>query len=100
MYIVIEGSKGSYDRPIELSMIGCYDNEEDASKVMKRYLPLYKEGLEEAVNNKKEYYQEGAFDYPIYFGYSKSSNLIHFSTGCPADNEYDGETYSIFEVGE
>ena len=77
-----------------------YNNEEDASKVLKRYLPLYKEGLEEAIQNKEEYYQEGAFDYPIYFRYSEKGNLIHFTTGCPADNEYDGDTYNIFKVGE
>ena len=100
MYVLIKGSKGSYDRPIELAIIGQYNNEEDASKVLKRYLPLYKEGLEEAIQNKEEYYQEGAFDYPIYFRYSEKGNLIHFTTGCPADNEYDGDTYNIFKVGE
>ena len=100
MYILVEGTKGSYDRPIELAIIGQYDNEENASAVLKRYLPLYKEGLEEAINNKQDHFQKGAFDYPIYFGYSGKGNLIHFTTGCPADNEYDGNTYSIFKIGE
>lgn len=100
MYILVSGTKGSYDRPIELGIEGTYATEEEASEDIMKYVPIYKEGIMEAIQNKEEYYQEGAFDCPIYFGYSEKGNLMHFTTGCPADNEYDGDTYSIFKVGE
>lgn len=99
MYILVLGWKGRYDDPISLDIIGTYNTEEDASEVLKRYLPP-KDGLKEAINNKKEYYKENLFDSPLNFRYSENGNLISYSTDCPADNEYEGETYSIFKVGE
>ena len=98
MYILIKGHKGSYDRPIELSIIGKYETETEASQRLMEYIPNYEEDIQLAIQEKKEYYDNG-WSY-LSFGYNKDGELTYYSTGCPADNEYDGDTYQIFKIGE
>lgn len=100
MYLLIKGSKDSYERSVVISIIGEYNTLEEASKELKLICYDYEDedSIDEAIKNHKEYYENnwGACRYLDY-----TENLLtYYSTGCPADNEYGGKTYKIFKVGE
>ena len=101
MYLLIEGSKGSYDRPIILSIIGEYQTLEEASEELKSICYDYHEKekhlIDEAIKSHNALYENQYGDYN-YLGYI-NDYLSYYSTGCPADNEFDGRTYEIFKVG-
>ena len=102
MYLLIEGSKDSYERPIVISIVGEYNTLNEASEELKsicyNYDYDYENKLDEAIKNHEECYKNDCGDYR-YLGYTKNY-LTYYSTGCPADNEYDGRSYEIFKVGE
>ena len=100
MYLLIEGSKGSYDRPIILSIVGEYQTLEEASEELKSICYDYENEdlIDKAIKNHNTLYENEYGDYK-YLGYTENY-LTYYSTGCPADNEYDGRTYEIFKVGE
>lgn len=100
MYLLIEGSKDSYERPIIISIVGKYNTLEDASEELKSICYDYedKDLIDEAIKNYKKCYENHLGNYR-YLGYTENY-LTYYSTGCPADNEYDGRTYEIFKVGE
>ena len=102
MFLLIEGSKDSYERPIVISIVGEYKTLEEASKELKsicyNYDYDYENKLDEAIKNHKKYYKNDYGDYR-YLDYTENY-LTYYSTGCPADNEYDGRSYEIFKVGE
>lgn len=96
MYLLIKGSKGSYERSIIISIIGEYNTLEEASKELKSICYDYEDEdlIDEAIKNHKEYYGNS-------WGLNYTENcLTYYSTGCPTDNEYSGWTYKIFKVGE
>lgn len=100
MYLLIEGSKDSYERPIVISIVGEYNTLEEASEELKSICYDYEDEdlIDEAIKNHKKYYENswGAYRYLDY----TENCLTYYSTGCPADNEYDGRSYEIFKVGE
>jgi len=101
MYLLIEGSKDSYDRPIILSIVGEYQTLEKASEELKSICYDYEgeKGLiDEAIKSHNTLYENQCGNYN-YLGYI-NGYLSYYSTGCPADNEFDGRTYEIFKVGE
>lgn len=100
MYLLIEGSKGSYERPIVISIVGEYNTLEEASKELKSICYDYEDEdlIDAAIKNHKEFYENHWGDYK-YLGYTENY-LTYYSTGCPADNEYDDRSYEIFKVGE
>ena len=101
MYLLIEGSKGSYDRPIILSIVGEYQTLEEASEELKSICYDYEENkslIDEVIEKHYVLYVNQCGDYRC-LGYTENY-LSYYSTGCPADNEYDGRTYEIFKVGE
>ena len=100
MYLLIEGSKGSYERPIAISIIGKYNTLEEASEKLKSICYNYEDKnlIDEVIKNHKKYYENSWGDYR-YLDYTENC-LIYYSTGCPSDNEYDGWTCKIFKVGE
>ena len=101
MYLLIEGSKGSYERPIIISIVGEYHTLEEASEELKSICYDYEDEdlIDEAIKNHKEFYESHWGGYYKYLGYTENY-LTYYSTGCPADNEYDGRSYEIFKVGE
>lgn len=101
MYLLIEGSKGSYDRPIILSIVGEYQTLKEASEELKSICYDYEENkslIDEAIEKHYVLYVNQCGDCR-YLGYI-NDYLSYYSTGCPADNEFDGRTYEIFKVGE
>ena len=101
MYLLIEGSKDSYERPIVISIIGEYNTLEEASEELKSICYNYEDEdlISEAIKNRKEFYESHWGGHYKYLGYTENY-LTYYSTGCPADNEYDGQSYEIFKVGE
>ena len=94
MYIIVLGDKGSYDRPINLSVMKeKYNTLEEASEGLKKLCPI---GSEEAIKNQKTEYKD-KYGSTYWFGYTDGL-VTYFSSGCPADNEYDGETIQVFRV--
>lgn len=100
MYLLMEGSKDSYERPIILSIVGEYKTLEEASKELKSICYDYEDEnkINEVINNHYTLYENEYGNYR-YLGYT-NNYLTYYSTGCPMDNEYDGRTYEIFKVGE
>lgn len=102
MYLLIEGLKDSYERPIVISIVGEYNTLKEASEELKsicyNYDYDYENKLDEAIKNHEKCYENDCSNYR-YLGYTENY-LTYYSTGCPADNEYDGRTYEIFKVGE
>lgn len=94
MYIIVLGDKGSFDRPINLSIMkGRYDTLEEASLALAKLCPI---GTGEAIKNKKEEFKD-EYGTTYWLGYTKGL-VTYYSSGCPQDNEYDGETYQIFKI--
>lgn len=101
MYILIKGSKDSYDRSIDIDILAAYNEKQDIVQALIDEIDYCEgdEGLSQAIDDKKECYitEWGRYKY---LGYDTDGDLIYYSTGCPSDNEYCGNTYKIFKVGE
>ena len=99
MYILVKASKGSYDRPIEINILETYNTlEEDSQELINS---IYEDGeiLEKAIKEQKKFVGDDRWNPDCYLDYTNGL-LTYYSTGCPADNEYDGTTIQIFEAGE
>lgn len=97
MYMLIEASKGSYDRPIQISTY-IYETKEKAIKDLIEWNDY--EDLEEAVKEKKDYLYDSWGNLYLYLGYDEEEDLVFLSSGCPADNEYDGYSLKIVKCGD
>lgn len=95
-YILISGDKGSYDRPIELNIIKIFDNLKEASDYLINYCVYPDEKIKYAIKEKQQRVEVN-YNYYYYLNYTNDL-LTYYSTGCPTDNEYDGETEQIFEI--
>ena len=126
MYLIINGYKDSYDRPIIIRLDGSYKTAKEADSDLRDTLvgwmrnsgrddellekcdydnELYRKKLDarikaqitRAINGNKKFVY-----YNMYDGYSfetdEYGNLTMITTGCPSDNEYDGETYQVIYI--
>ena len=57
------------------------------------------EKLDDIIKNKETYVYDKYGD-SHYFKYDEKGNLIYYSNGCRATNEYDGHSVIIYKVEE
>lgn len=94
-YILVSGEKGSYDRPINLKIIKIFDSLKEASDYLLGNCIYQDEKILSAIKDHGTCVNVNYNDY--YLNYTNDL-LTYYSKGCSADNEYDGETYKIFEI--
>ncbi len=94
-YILVSGEKGSYDRPIKLGIEEIFNTLEEASSYMVEKYVYPDEKILTAIKGCEKNVSVNYNTY--YLGYTNNL-LSYYSTGCPADNEYGGVSYRIFEV--
>lgn len=94
LYILVCGDKGRYDRPIDLDIIDTFTSLQQASLKLQQYIyqdPLMQSAIEQQLKSVT------IDDTNYYLDYT-DNYLTYYSTGCPSDNEYDGETCKIFKI--
>lgn len=94
-YILISGDKGRYDRAIELCIVGIYDTLQEASDYLIEHYIYRDEKIMQAIKDYQKYVE---IHYDSYYLNYTDNLLTYYSTGCPIDNEYGGETYQIFSL--
>lgn len=94
-YILISSDKDRYDRSIEISIDGIFDDLKTASDYLMKWIPK-EENIINAIKNKENSCLDRNEEW-LHFDYT-DNYLTYYSTSCPATNEYCGETHQIFEI--
>lgn len=126
MYIVINANKGRYDRKINIYKPIKFNTPEQAGEYLKnilcgwlRYyngdsqllekldydLDKFEEeirkrtikGIDKQIKRGEFYIKYSEYN-SFEFDYDECGNLTMITTGCPADNEYIGETYQVIDL--
>lgn len=126
MYLIMNGDKGSYDRPINITLVDNLKTANEASDYLKEVLigwllqherdvdllaelgydndkyvnklkTRVKTRITKAIRSDMSHVEHG--DYGFYnITQDLEGNLTFISTGCPSDNEYDGESYQVIYI--
>lgn len=95
-YVLIRGSKGRYDRPIILEIEDKFSNLKDASDYLINHCIVTNIDVKDAITQCQTFIEDR---YGNIHNFNYTDNLLtYYSTGCPSDNEYEGETYKIFNL--
>jgi hypothetical protein len=126
MYLILYGNKDSYDRPIQISLESNLSTAEEADGELRDILiswllqhevddellekcnfdyELYNSKLKtrirtritKLIKNDETRIFYNAYDF-YEFRVDKNRYLRMITTGCPSDNEYDGETYEVIYI--
>lgn len=95
-YALVSAYKYRYDRPINIELIAIFDTVEDASLYLKENYIKEDKNIKEAIE-KTHTWVCGDDDEYYYLQYLDGV-LISYRTGCPASNEYIGESYEILKI--
>lgn len=95
-YALVSAYKDRYDRPINIELIAIFDTIEDASLYLKENYVKEDKNIKEAI--KKTHTWVCGDDDEYYYLQYLDGVLISYKTGCPASNEYTGESYEILKI--
>lgn len=95
-YALVSAYKDRYDRPINIELIAIFDTIEDASLYLKENYIKEDKNIKEAIE--KKYTWVCGDDNEYYYLQYLDGVLISYRTGCPASNEYIGESYEILKI--
>lgn len=95
-YALVSAYKDRYDRPINIELIAIFDTVEDASLYLKENCVKEDKNIKEAIEKTHTWVCVDSDEH--YYLQYLDGVLVSYRTGCPASNEYIGESYEILKI--